>query len=229
MPVPRLLKSLLAGAAMLAAPLPAFAQAGDEGGWHVATHVTPIGSGDRVHGPATAAVSVIVWLDPECPYCKLLGTTPETVVDGAGGRVNLAVRLYPLPFHAPNAMVASLAALCVGDQGGDVAYYRFLDTWLAMTGGNGKGLPSAAGSAGDPVAALAGTSGAGDRSALAACTAAPSTAERLGEEMRSAQRAGLSGTPAIAVRNNASGRTIMINGAIEADDLQAAITYMAQQ
>jgi protein-disulfide isomerase len=224
-------------AALLATPLPVSAQesaqagdqAGDQGGWHVATQVTPIGVGDRVHGPANAAISVIVWLDPECPYCQVLGTTPERVIDASGGRANLAVRLYPWPFHGQNAMLASLSALCVGDQAGDGAYYRFLDAWLAMTGGNGKGIPAGVGNDSDAVTALAGASGARNSSALAACTRATATAQRLGEEMRAAQRANLSGTPAIAVRNNASGKTIMVAGAIEAEDLEAAISYMAKQ
>lgn len=231
--MPRLLRSLLAGAALLAAPFagPAAiqAQAQAQPGWRVATEVNPIGPTDRVHGPANAAISVIVWLDPECPYCKQFGPIPETVVDAAGGRVNLAVRLYPLPFHAPNAMVASLAALCVGDQAGDAGYYRFVDSWLARTGSNGAGLPVQPGATADPVVELAAASGARDRAALAACTAARSTAERLGEEMRGAQRAHLGGTPAIAVRNNASGKTLMVDGAIGAEDLSDAIDYMVKQ
>ncbi len=229
--MPRLLRTLMIGAALpaalFAAPLPLCAQNSDEGGWRVATHVNPIGIGDRIHGPANPAISVIVWLDPECPYCKVLGKTPEHVVDASGGRANLAVRLYPLPSHGQTAMLASLSALCVGDLAGDAAYYRFLGDWLAMTGGNGQGIPAAA--SGDPVAALAAASGARDSNALAACTAAPATAERLGEEMRAAQRAQLSGTPAIAVRNNASGKTIMVAGAIGTDDLEAAVNFMSQQ
>ena len=231
--MPHPLKIWLAGAALIAAPLTGAAtlraEDGQQPAWRVATDVSPIGAGDRVHGQTNASLSVIVWLDPECPYCKLFGTTPETVVDGTGGRVNLAVRLYPLPFHGPNAMLASLSALCVGDQGGDAAYYRFVDAWLAKTDSGGKGIPVGAASDGDPVAALARSAGARDSSALAACTTAPATAERLGEEMRGAQRAHMGGTPSIAVRNNASGKTIMVDGAIEADDLKAAIDFMAKQ
>lgn len=219
----------MAGAALLALPAAASAQDSDEGGWHVATRVPPIGTGDRVHGPAQADVSVIVWLDPECPYCKQFGATPERVVDGANGKANLAVRLFPLPFHGPNAMLGALSALCVGDQGGDAAYYRFVDGWLEKTQTNGAGLPAEPGSGADPVAALAGSAGAHDLRKLAECTTAPATTERLNEEMRGAQTAGLAGTPAIAVRNNASGKTIMVDGVIEADALEAAIAYMSKQ
>ncbi|WP_240481697.1 DsbA family protein [Novosphingobium fuchskuhlense] len=225
----RLLKTMMAGAALLAAPMAASAQEDDQGGWHVATKVPPIGPGDRIHGPVRADISVIVWLDPECPYCKQFGTTAETAIDNARGKANLAVRLFPLPFHGPNAMFASLSALCVGEQGGDPAYYRYLDGWLARTATNGAGLPAEPGQGGDPAIALATAAGARDTAALASCTAAPATAERLNEEMRGAQRAGLAGTPSIAVRNNLSGRTIMVDGAVGADDLEAAIAYMGKQ
>jgi protein-disulfide isomerase len=126
-------------------------------------------------------------------------------------------------------MQASLSALCVGEQAGDAGYYRFVDGWLARTGSNGKGLPAQPGATADPVVTLATASGARDRAALAACTTASSTTERLGEEMRGAQRAHLGGTPAIAVRNNASGKTIMVDGAIGAEDLSDAIDYMTKQ
>ena len=229
----RKLRTLLATAALLAAPLggvrAALAEDGVQPDWRVATDVDPIGTGDRLHGPSAAPLSVIVWLDPECPYCKVLGRTPEAVVDASGGKVNLAVRLYPLSFHGPNAIMASLSALCVGDQGGNAAYYRFLDTWLDRTAANGKGIGPGATANADPVADLAAASGAPDRGQLAACTTSAATAARLGTEMRGAERAHLSGTPAIAVRNNASGKTIMVSGAIEAEDLKAAIDYMAKQ
>lgn len=230
---PRPLRNLLASAALLAVSLggarAALAEDGVQPDWRVATDVDPIGSGDRLHGPSAAPLSVIVWLDPECPYCKVLGRTPETVVDASGGQANLAVRLYPLPFHGANAIMASLSALCVGDQGGSAAYYRFLDSWLDRTATNGAGIGAGATPNADPVADLAVASGAPDRSQLAACTTAAATATRLGNEMRGAERAHLAGTPAIAVRNNASGKTIMVSGAIEADDLKAALDYMAKQ
>jgi protein-disulfide isomerase len=226
----RSIRLLLAGAALLATGKPALAQQDDDsGGWKTAMHVDALRPGERVHGNPSAGLSLIVWLDPECPYCKVLGDMPERVVNGSAGKVNLAVRLYPLPFHGQNAVLASLTALCVGDQAGDAGYYRFLDKWLELTAGNGKGIPSGTGRASDPVAALATAAGARNRDALANCTTASATSQRLTEDMRSAERARIGGTPAIAVRNNDTGETMMVAGAIEEPELQAAIKYMAQR
>ncbi len=221
-------RTLLACAALpLLSPLPAAAQTPAEAaGWVLAPQVPAIGAADRVYGAATADLSMIVWLDPECPYCKVFGATPERVVDAAGGRLNLAVRLYPLSFHGAAAVLASASALCVGDQAGDAGYYKFLGGWLALTGGNGKGI--AAGT-GNPAAAasLGAASGAGDAAKLAACVASPATAARIKADMDEGETARITGTPAIAVRNNTTGETIMAAGALSQDELESAVNYLA--
>lgn len=223
----RLLRNLVAVAALCAAPLTVQAQDADqEAAWRNAPGVDAIGPSDRIYGPASADFSLIVWLDPECPYCKAMGGMPERIVEAADGRMNLSVRLYPLPFHGANAMVASATALCVGDQAGPGGYYRFLDGYLAMTASNGKGLP---GTGAEGMAALARAAGAGDGAGLALCSHANATAQRLSAEMKGADKAGVSGTPAIAIRNNRSGETILAEGALPEADIKAAVNAMANR
>jgi protein-disulfide isomerase len=226
--MPRLLfKTLFAGAVLMASGItPACAQ-DDQTGWKEAPSVTPLGKADRIYGKPQARFSLIVWLDPECPYCKVLGSQPEHVVDQSGGQVNLAVRLYPLPFHGPNAVLAASTALCVADQAGVAGYYRFLDAWMARTGSNGRGLGASAGNS-DPVADLAAAAGARNRDELAGCTASNETGERLAREVKAGDVAGIEGTPAIALRDNRVGHTIMVSGAIGEDDMQFAIRMLGQ-
>ncbi|WP_408590793.1 DsbA family protein [Novosphingobium sp.] len=207
---------------------PALAADTPDSGWRVATHVAPADAGDRVHGSATANLSVIIWLDPECPYCKTLGAMPQRVVDDLGTGVNLVVRLFPLPFHGQAAVQGSLASLCVGDQAGPDGYYRFLDGWLAATLGNGRGLPGASGHD-DPLGLLAAQSGARDTSALVSCIGNQDTGRRLVQQMQAAEVAGVQGTPAIAIRDNRNGHTIMEDGAIAEADLRRAIAFLSSQ
>jgi len=223
--------ALAACAALVAfATLPvAHAQADSEQAeWIEAPNVPPIDKQDRVYGKAEARFSLIVWLDPECPYCKVLGAQPQHVVDGANGRVNLAVRLYPLPFHGPNAVLAASTALCVADQAGVTGYYHFLDEWMARTDSNGRGISGERGGSDDPVASLAAASGAHDRDALVGCTTSSKTSQRLAAEMHSADLAGIEGTPAIALRDNRFGHTIMVAGAVSEADMRDAIRQLAQ-
>jgi len=225
--VNRLLRSLAAGAALVAAAPGVHAQDADqEAAWRNAPGVDAVGVADRVYGPAKADFSLIVWLDPECPYCRQIGAMPERVVEAANGRLNLAVRLYPLPFHGANAMIASASALCVADQTGADGFYRFLDGYLAMTGANGKGLP---GTEADGVVALARAAGARDGQALTTCSHDNATAQRLSAEMKAADRAGISGTPTFAIRNNRTGETLMAEGALAETDVKAAVNAMASR
>jgi len=222
--------AIAAGAALIGLSTLPLAHAQDDdsaGAWNEAPNVPPIDKQDRVYGKTDARFSLIVWLDPECPYCKVLGAQPQHVVDGSNGRVNLAVRLYPLPFHGPNAMLAASTALCVADQAGVTGYYHFLDEWMERTASNGRGIPAIAGSD-DPVASLAAASGARNRDLLAGCTTSSKTSQRLAAEMHSADLAQIQGTPAVALRDNRFGHTIMIAGAVSDDDMRDAVKLLGQ-
>lgn len=211
-------------AAGLAAPA-ASAQSESSGMWHGAGTVMPVDAAkEPVYGPATSDFSLIVWIDPECPYCKVLGKTPEMVVDGSGGRVNLAVRMLPLPMHGRAAFMAAASAICIGQQGPAAGYFRFMNRYLELTGTNGAGLPEVPGSNLD---ALAREAGITDMAKLERCVRAPETVRLLGSEFEAASAAGVSGTPAIAVRDNRTGTVAMTEGAIEADDISRVIRALA--
>jgi hypothetical protein len=116
--------------------------------WHSIPDIGPLLKQDRVLGPAQAEISIVVWSDPECPYCKQFSGVPDAAVaranSGGTARANFALRLLPLPFHGAAAVVGALGALCVAEQAGPDGYYKFLGDYFARTGANGRGLPPAA-------------------------------------------------------------------------------------
>lgn len=122
---------------------------------------------------------------------------------------------------------AGMVALCVADQGGTQAYYKFVNAYFAQTGGNGRGLPGEAQRGRAAVVDVATAAGATDGKAVEACTRSKDTLDRLVAEGDAAERATVQGTPAVAVRNNVTGETILVDGAIDGDTLDAAIALMA--
>ena len=213
--------ALAASALLPLATVSALAQSDNGGIWHGAGTVLPADPAtDRIYGQPASDFSLIVWLDPECPYCKALGKTPEMVVDASGGRVNLVVRLMPLPMHGRAAFIAAATTICVGNQAAAKGFYAFLDRYMELTGTNGAGLPAAPGSS---VAALAREAGATDMAMLDSCVHDPETIRRLGGEFDAASKAGVTGTPAIVVRDNRNGTVAMAEGAISADDISRVI------
>lgn len=192
--------------------------------WHAAGKVVPVDPArEPVYGKPAADFSLIVWIDPECPYCKDLGQTPEKVVDASGGQVNLAVRLMPLSFHGRAAFISSATAICIGKQVSSAGYYRFLGRYLALTRTNGAGLPETPGQSSE---ALAREAGVTDLAALDACVHAPETIQQMGEGYQAATDAGVAGTPAIVVRDNLTGDVAMADGAISAPDMTLMIRAM---
>lgn len=211
--------------------------------WHSIPDIGPLLKQDRVLGPAQAEISIVVWSDPECPYCKQFSGVPDAAVaranSGGTARANFALRLLPLPFHGAAAVVGALGALCVAEQAGPDGYYKFLGDYFARTGANGRGLPSSGSSAKNDsakndsgraaVSELAVKDGASDKGKLEACLRSDDTLGRIAAEGDSAEAADVEGTPAVALRNNLTGETILVNGAIDPDTLDQGIALMARR
>ncbi len=79
---------------------------------------TKVGLGDfPVWGSESAKVTIVEFSDYQCPYCSRAETQAiAQIKDKYKGKVRIAFRNYPLPFHN-NAQKAHEAAACAGDQG----------------------------------------------------------------------------------------------------------------
>ncbi|MGM0558608.1 MAG: DsbA family protein [Myxococcota bacterium] len=69
-----------------------------------------------VKGPANAPVTIVEFSDFECPYCKRGTDNLEEAVSKFDGKVKIAFKHYPLPFHKA-AKPAAKAAMAAGEQG----------------------------------------------------------------------------------------------------------------
>ena len=100
---------------------------------------------DAVLGDPNAPLTLIEFVDYECPFCKSFfeETLPQIksqYIDT--GKLKLVMRDFPLDFHDPAATDSAIAANCAREQGGDSAYFSYHDEIFTRTGANGQGLPS---------------------------------------------------------------------------------------
>ena len=72
--------------------------------------------GAPVKGAKDALVTIVQFSDYQCPFCSRVEPTINQVMKEYNGKVRVAWRDLPLPFH-PNAMPAAIAARAAGDQG----------------------------------------------------------------------------------------------------------------
>jgi protein-disulfide isomerase len=72
--------------------------------------------GAPIKGAKDALVTIVQFSDFQCPFCSRVEPTIAQVMKEYNGKVRVAWRDLPLPFH-PNAMPAAIAARAAGDQG----------------------------------------------------------------------------------------------------------------
>ncbi|MBN2086861.1 DsbA family protein [Candidatus Peregrinibacteria bacterium] len=88
---------------------------------------------DAVKGDADAPVTIVEFSDFQCPFCKRYVDQTYSVIKSKyidTGKVKYVFRDYPLSFH-DNARNAAIAAECVGEEGGDDAYFQYHDVLFA--------------------------------------------------------------------------------------------------
>lgn len=69
-----------------------------------------------IEGAENAPITVVVFSDFQCPFCKRVVPTMHQLVKEYDGKVRIAFRQNPLPMHK-NAMSAAKASLAAGEQG----------------------------------------------------------------------------------------------------------------
>jgi len=72
-------------------------------------------AGAATLGPATAPVTIVVFCEFQCPYCRRVQPTLRQLFDRYGQRLRLVYRHYPLARHQ-NAAKAAEAAECAREQ-----------------------------------------------------------------------------------------------------------------
>ena len=174
---------------------------------------------DHVFGNPQAEVSVIVYSDLECPFCKHFAGTPERAIAKFDGKANVVFRHYPLDIHGEIAKRGAYYAECVGRQAGSKAFFAFANDWFKLTISNGKGLER-----GDAqIREIAQSAGVKDLSALDACARDPAVAQLVQDDIADGARSGITGTPGTIVRNNKTGVSLSIVGAVPAETLEQGI------
>ena len=76
-------------------------------------------------GPAGAKVTVVEFLDYQCPYCRRASTTVEALLKRYDGKIRFVHRDFPIDGH-PGAMPAARGVHCAGQQGRFWEFHRGL-------------------------------------------------------------------------------------------------------
>ncbi|HEY6077764.1 MAG TPA: thioredoxin domain-containing protein [Polyangiaceae bacterium] len=92
-----------------------------------------------VKGPAGAKVTIQIFSEFQCPFCKRVEPTLAELEKEFGGKIKFVWRHMPLPFHA-DAPLASQAAQEAFAQKGNAAFWKFHDKLFELQGSGDDAL-----------------------------------------------------------------------------------------
>lgn len=145
-------------------------------------------AGHPSQGPSDAPVELVEFSDFQCPFCQRANPTVQQVLKTYGDRIHFVYRHYPLPNH-PNARPAAEAAVCADAQGKFWPYHDLLFANPDKLGtADLKGHASALGL---------------DAAKFGACVDDRQSKDTVDLDLKDANGAGVTGTPAFFVNGRA--------------------------
>lgn len=175
---------------------------------------------DHIIGNPQAPVKVVEYMDLECPHCKAFSATMNQLEAyyAPGGKVAFVVRPFPLAQIHSKAPEEAQAAECAAAQGGDAAYYKFINKVFEVTpSDNGldlSQLPSIATDAGV------------NADQLMSCVNAGTYASRINDSYNEAIGLGAQGTPFTLIM--VGDQAVPLAGDQPYDSMRAAIDAVLQ-
>jgi protein-disulfide isomerase len=133
-----------------------------------------------VRGAAEAPITLVVFSDFECPFCRQAGPIVDRLLEEFEGEVRLVFKHFPLAFHA-NARLAAAAAEGARQQG---KFWEMHDLLFQHTGALER----------ESLLEFAGRLGL-DREKLEAALDSPQTFARIERDLAEGRRVGVNGTP----------------------------------
>lgn len=98
--------------------------------------MAPISAEDHIRGNPDAPVKIVEYSDTECPFCKRFHETMKQVTAEYGDQVAWVYRHFPLDSLHSKARKEAVASECAAEQGGNTAFWKYLDRWFELTPSN---------------------------------------------------------------------------------------------
>jgi protein-disulfide isomerase len=175
------------------------------GGADTTVRISPVTAEDHILGDANAPVKIVEYSDLECPYCKRFHYTLQQAVAAYNGKVAWVYRHSPIDELHPKARKEAEATECAAEQGGNEAFWKYMDRMMELTPSN-NGL--------DPAKLPTIATDVGlDAAAFQTCLSSGKFASKVEAQRLDAVAAGGGGTPYSVVVNVSSGKTYVVPGA----------------
>lgn len=183
--------------------------------------VNPVEDGDWIKGDPNAPIKIVEYSDYDCPFCSRFHATMDEVVAESDGQIAWVYRHFPLEQLHPQAAAVSLAAECVGEQGGDEAFWQFSDSYFEARGAQ-DATPH-----GELIPRLVAETGV-NQATFTSCFESEKYAEKIQAQTADAIETGGRGTP-WSILIAPDGTTFPINGAQPKASVEQLVNFVQQE
>lgn len=159
--------------------------------------------------------TITIYADLECPHCRSYFPVLISWID-RHPQAALQWHHLPLPFHEPAATELAITAECIGSAGGHAAFWEATAWIFQHTRGDGRGLPDNS--------AIPGIT-----SAVETCIGSKRPMGIVQDQMRLAAEDGIDATPTLKIRDKATGKQLVLAGAVEDDALLSALDLLSDE
>lgn len=180
--------------------------------------VKPVASSDHIRGNAKAKITLVVYTDLECPFCKRFHPTAQELLKKYGDKIRVIYRHYPLPFHQ-NAQKEAEASECIAELGGNDAFWKYADAIFERTTATGTGFAL------DKLGPLAAELGV-NQVAFQTCLDSGKYEKLVKDSVTDGQTAGVNGTPSTFIIDS-KGESQTVVGAQPIEAFQAVIDKLS--
>ncbi len=181
-------------------------------------NLKPVTNEDHILGNPDAPVTIVIFSDLECFFCKRFDTTLQQIMDdyGKAGKARLVFRHLPLDIH-PKSKNEAVATECAAELGGNDAFWKYIDRIFEITPSN-NGLDPA------ELPKIAEYIGL-NKAKFNTCLASGKFDQKIADQAVDGMSSGAQGTP-YAVILGLNGKKAAIPGALPYEDVKNAIDEM---
>ncbi len=189
--------------------------------WQV---IRPIDETDHVLGSADAELTIVLYSDINCPFCKQFHQTMEQVMDtyGANNTVRWVYRHFPIPSLHPTSEKEAEATECVAELGGNTKFWTYINKLVAEpTIDASNTSPEKESARLALLTKYAGDVGV-DKTKFEQCLDSGKYADKISQSTNEAVMLGAQGTP-FSIVVDKDGKIAPIPGALTFDQMKQAI------
>lgn len=181
-----------------------------------------INSGDHVLGNPEAPLTLILYTDFECPFCKKFHETIKKVIEeyGKAGKVRIVFRHFPLDQLHKKSRTEAESTECVASIGGNEKFWEYTGLLFEITPSNDEmdlsKLPDIAEGIGI------------NKEEFLKCLNEKEFADKVQANYEDAVALGANGTPYFVIINQ-KGQKFPVSGALPYEELKLGLDQMLSQ